>query len=168
MDYLKALMIPQVVVGSTRRQMNSDPGPGLIELVTQLYKAFHKRTSEELLGMRMRQYMALAKVRDHAGISQQELAEMMLLDSNAVVLLLNELEDLGYSLRRRDPEDRRRHTVELTEAGRQALVRAEKGRAGIEDQLLAGLTPEEKVALRKLLTRALDGLARVPIASPKA
>jgi len=53
-------------------------------------------------------------------------------------------------------------------AGRQALVRAEKGRAGIEDQLLAGLTPEEKVALRKLLTRALDGLARVPIASPKA
>jgi len=38
----------------------------------------------------------------------------------------------------------------------------------IEDQLLAALTPEEKVALRKLLTRALEGLARVPVASPKA
>jgi DNA-binding MarR family transcriptional regulator len=147
--------------------MNTESGPGLIELLTQLSKAFHKRTSEELLGMRLRQYLALCKVRDHAGISQQELAEMMLLDSNAVVLLLNELEDLGYSMRRRDPEDRRRHNVELTDAGRQALVRAEKGRDSIEDELLGGLTADEKVMLRKLLNRALDGLARVPVASPK-
>ncbi len=141
--------------------MNVEAGPGLIELLTQLTKAFHKRTSEEVLGMRLRQYMALTKVRDHPGLSQQELAEILLLDSNAVVLLLNELEDLGYSVRRRDPEDRRRHIVELAEAGRQALVRAEKGRAGIEDELLRGLSHEEKAALRNLLTRALEGLVRV-------
>ena len=148
--------------------MSTDSGPGLIELLTQLQKSFYKRTSEEVLGMRTRQYLALCKVRDHVGISQQELAEMMLLDSNAVVLLLNELEDLGYSMRRRDPEDRRRHIVELTEAGRQAVARAEMGRKSIEDQLLGGLTAEEKVTLRKLLTRALDGLARVPAAAQKA
>lgn len=141
--------------------MSTEAGPGLIELLTQLTKAFHKRTSEEVLGMRLRQYMALTKVRDHPGLSQQELAEYMLLDSNAVVLLLNELEDQGYSVRRRDPEDRRRHTVELTAAGRQALVRAEKGRAGIEDELLRGLSSEEKASLRRLLTQALEGLVRV-------
>ena len=148
--------------------METEPGPGLIELVSQLHKTFYKRTSEELLGMRMRQYLALCKVRDHAGISQQELDEMMLLDSNAVVLLLNELEDLGYSVRRRDPLDRRRHIVELTRAGKQALVRAEAGRLSMEDELLAGLTAEEKLMLRKILTRALDGLARVPADSAKA
>jgi len=76
--------------------MDKESGPGLIELVTQLSKAFHKRTSEDLLGMRLRQYTALGKIRDHPGIAQQELAEMMLLDPNAAVLLLNELEDLGY------------------------------------------------------------------------
>ena len=81
--------------------MNTDSGPGLIELLTQLHKGLYKRTSEEVLGIRMRQYLALCKVRDHVGISQQELAEMMLLDSNAVVLLLNELEGLGFLMRRR-------------------------------------------------------------------
>ena len=136
-------------------------GPGLVDLLTQLTKAFQKRTSEHVLGMKLRQYLALAKVGDHPGISQQELAEMMLYDSNAVVLLLNELEDLGYSIRRRDPEDRRRHIVELTEGGRQALERAEIGRASIEGELLRGLTAEEKVSLRSLLTRALDALVRV-------
>jgi DNA-binding MarR family transcriptional regulator len=118
--------------------------------------------------MRMRQYLALCKVRDHPGMTQQELAEFMLLDSNAVVLLLNELEDRGFSVRRRDPEDRRRHILELTEAGRQALARAEKGRASIEDELLGGLSAEEKVTLKRILTRALDGLARIPADSTKA
>ena len=149
------------------KAMDRESGPGLIELLTQLHKMLYKRTSEEVLGMRMRQYMALSKVRDHPGISQQDLAEMMLLDSNAVVLLLNELEDLGYSIRRRDPEDRRRHNVQLTDAGREAVARAEKGRASIEDELLVGLTAEEKSALLTLLNRALDGLARVPVVAPR-
>ena len=146
--------------------MDRESGPGLIELLTRLHKSLYKRTSEELLGMRMRQYLALSKVREHPGLSQQDLAEMMLLDPNAVVLLLNELEDLGYSMRRRDPEDRRRHVVELTADGQQALSRADKGRESIEDELLGGLSTEEKALLRKLLTRALDGLARVPADAP--
>jgi MarR family transcriptional regulator, temperature-dependent positive regulator of motility len=146
--------------------METESGPGLIELINQLNKSLYKRTSEELLGMRLRQFLALAKVRDHPGISQQELAEMLLLDPNAAVLLLNELEDLGYSMRRRDPEDRRRHILELTDAGRQAIARAEKGRESIEGEVLGGLSAEEKQTLRKLLTRVLDGLARVPVESP--
>ena len=134
-----------------------DSGPGLIELLTTLNKTFHKRTSEELLGMRMRQFMALSKVRDHPGISQQELAEMMILDPNSAVLLLNELEDLGYSVRRRDPGDRRRHLVELTDAGRKAMAQAEKGRLSIEDELLAALSEEDKATLRRILNKAIEG-----------
>jgi MarR family transcriptional regulator, temperature-dependent positive regulator of motility len=143
--------------------MDTESGPGLIELLSQLNKSILKRSSEQVLGMRLRQFHALAKVRDHPGISQQELAEGMLLDANAVVLLLNELEDLGYSMRRRDPEDRRRHILELTDAGRQAITRAEKGRESIEGEVLGGLSAEEKQTLRKLLTRALDGVARLPV-----
>jgi MarR family transcriptional regulator, temperature-dependent positive regulator of motility len=143
--------------------MDTESGPGLIELLSQLNKSILKRSSEQVLGMRLRQFQALAKVRDHPGISQQELAEGMLLDANAVVLLLNELEDLGYSMRRRDPEDRRRHILELTDAGRQAITRAEKGRESIEGEVLGGLSAEEKQTLRKLLTRALDGVARLPV-----
>ena len=147
--------------------MDNASGPRLIDLLGQLNKTFYKRASEEQLGMRLRQFHALAKVRDHQGISQQELAEMMLLDSNAVVLLLNELEDLGFSLRRRDPEDRRRHIVELTDAGREAVARGEKGLASVEDEVLSSLSAEEKATLRELLTRALEG-ARLPAVSQKS
>jgi DNA-binding MarR family transcriptional regulator len=145
-----------------------DSGPGLIELLTQLNKSFHKRTSEELLGMRMRQFMALSKVRDHPGISQQELAEMMILDPNGVVLLLNELEDLGYSLRRRDAGDRRRHIVELTDAGRKAVAHADKARGSIEDELLSALTDEDKATLKRILNKAIEGSTRALAATPKA
>ena len=155
-------MIPSFVVRfDSKAAMETDSGAGLIDLLNQLNKTLFKRTSEELLGMRVRQFLALSKVRDHPGISQQELAEMMLLDANAVVLLLNELEEAGYSLRRRDPADRRRHIVELTEAGREAVARGDRARASVEDEVLSGLSPEEKATLRKLLTRALEGAVRV-------
>ncbi len=55
--------------------------------------------------------------------------------------------------------------VELTEAGRKALARAEKGRAVIEDEVLVGLDADEKAALRKLLNQALDAVGRLPAAA---
>src|SRR6478736_6900571 len=99
--------------------------PGSMALLTRLAKQVYRRSSEDLLGMHMRHLMALSYVRDHDGGPQQELAEALCMDANNVVLLLNELEDLGYVSRRRDPSDRRRHLVELTEGGRRALEGAE-------------------------------------------
>jgi DNA-binding MarR family transcriptional regulator len=139
-----------------------DSGAGMIALVTQISKALHRRTTEELLGMRLKQFMVLGYVRDHGngGVSQQELETAMLIDANAVVLLLNELETAGMSVRKRDPHDRRRHLVEITESGKAALERAERAREGLEGEILAELSPEERAALRKLLRRVLDGLLR--------
>jgi len=139
-----------------------DSGAGLIALVTQISKALHRRTTEELLGLRLKQFMVLGYVRDHGngGVSQQELETAMLIDANAVVLLLNELEAAGMSVRKRDPHDRRRHLVEITESGKAALARAERAREGLEEEILAELSPEERATLRKLLRRVLDGLLR--------
>jgi len=101
--------------------------------------------------------MALSYVRDHDGTPQQELAEALCMDANNVVLLLNELEDLEYVARRRDPTDRRRHLVELTEQGCGALTRAERAQETIEDEVLQALDPGERAILWGLLTRALQG-----------
>jgi len=73
------------------------------------------------------------------------------------VLLLNELEDSGYLVRRRDSEDRRRHRVYITTAGRQALDRATRAQEDIEDDVLQALDADERATLWKLLTRALRG-----------
>ena len=135
---------------------------GLIALLTQISKALHRRTSEELLGMRLKQFLLLGYVGERGAVSQQELETGLVMDANSVVLLLNETEAAGWSVRKRDPADRRRHMVELTEAGKQAVQRAEKAREGIEDEVLSDMNAEERKALRKLLKRVLEGLLRVP------
>ncbi len=130
---------------------------GSMVLLTRLAKQIYRRSSEELLGIHMRLVMALSYLRDHDGAPQQELAEALYMDANNVVLLLNELEDLGHVTRQRDPEDRRRHRVQLTEQGRKALVSAERAQETIEDEVLQALDPEERATLWQLLTRALRG-----------
>jgi DNA-binding MarR family transcriptional regulator len=148
-----------------RAQGASDSDTGLIALLTQISKALHRRTSEELLGMRLKQFLLLGYVGERGAVSQQELETGLVMDANSVVLLLNETEAAGWSVRKRDPADRRRHMVELTEAGKQAVQRAEKAREGIEDEVLSDLNAEERKALRKLLKRVLEGLLRVPAES---
>jgi len=149
----------------TKMQIGSDSDPGLIALLIQANKALHRRTSEELLGMRLKAFLLLGYVRDRGAVSQQELETGLLMDANSVVLLLNETEAAGFSVRRRDPADRRRHMVELTASGRAAVERAENAREGIEDEVLSDLSPDERKTLRKLLRRVLEGLLRVPAES---
>jgi DNA-binding MarR family transcriptional regulator len=127
-------------------------------LLSRLAKQVFRRSDEELLGIHLRLLMALSYVRDHDGAPQQELADALCMDANNVVLLLNELEDLGHVTRRRDPSDRRRHLVELTAGGRRALEGAERAQEQIEDEVLQALDPEERAMLWQLLTRALYGV----------
>src|ERR1700678_3389747 len=121
--------------------------PGSMVLLTRLAKQVYRRSSDELLGMQLRHLVALSYVRDHDACPQHELAEAFCMDANNVVLLLNELEQLGYATRLRDPEDRRRHVVQLTPAGRAALSDAERAQRAVEDELLAALDPDERVTL---------------------
>ena len=141
-----------------KMESGSGTDTGLIALLMQINKALHRRTSEELLGMRLKTFLLLGYVRDRGAVSQHELETGLLMDANSVVLLLNEAEAAGFSVRRRDPADRRRHMVELTDGGRVAVERAEKAREGIEAELLSDLSAEERKTLRKLLRRVLDGL----------
>jgi DNA-binding MarR family transcriptional regulator len=130
---------------------------GSMVLLTRLAKQVYRRSSEELLGMHLRLLMTLSYLRDHDGCPQQELADVLCMDANNVVLLLNELEDLGHITRLRDPLDRRRHRVELTKQGMRALAQAERAQETIEDEVLGALDASERATLWQLLTRALHG-----------
>jgi DNA-binding MarR family transcriptional regulator len=132
-------------------------GRGSMVLVTRLAREIYRASSEDVLGMRLKQSMLLGELRDSDGeMPQQTLCGAMHLDPNNLVLMLNELEDAGYIERKRDPEDRRRHIVELTSAGKRALERAEKGMESVEVQVLAALNKGQRAELRKLLAIALS------------
>jgi DNA-binding MarR family transcriptional regulator len=132
-----------------------DGAPSSVVLLSRLAKQVYRRSNEELLGMHLRHLVALSYVNDHDGCPQQELGDAFCMDANNVVLLLNELEQLGYATRMRDPTDRRRHLVTITPAGRKSLSAAEGAQAAIEDEVLGALDTTERRTLRELLTRAL-------------
>jgi DNA-binding MarR family transcriptional regulator len=136
--------------------MSKSTTPGVTVLLTQLTKVIYRRASEELLGMRVKQFSTLAVLRDHSPIPQQELGESLCVDANNLVLLLNDLEASEFALRRRDPTDRRRHLVEITDEGLRALDTAEKGIESVEGEVLASLTTQERLELQALLAKALD------------
>jgi MarR family transcriptional regulator, lower aerobic nicotinate degradation pathway regulator len=126
-------------------------------LLPRLAKQVVRRTSAELLGMDLRLLMALSYLRDHDGAPQQELVDALCMDAKNVVLLLNELEERGDLVRRRDPDDRRRHRVHITAPGRQALERAARAQEDIEDDVLQALNASERATLWDLLSRAVRG-----------
>lgn len=135
--------------------MGTVHAPGAMVLLTRLAKVVYRRSSEELLGIRLRQFVALSFLDEHDGASQQALADALCMDANNVVLLLNEMEAAELVERRRDPLDRRRHLVHVTSAGRRALLRAERAQESVEGEVLAALDPDERATLRELLARAL-------------
>ena len=140
--------------------MSSEKAPyaaSSMVLLPRLSKQVMRRSNPELLGMDLRLLMALSYLADHDGAPQQELVDALCMDAKNVVLLLNELEDCGHLVRRRDTEDRRRHRVHITTTGRQALERAARAQEEIEDDVLQALDADERATLWKLLTRAVHG-----------
>lgn len=109
------------------------------------------------LGLRPRHLVTLTVLRDHGGATQQALATTLQIDRTNLVGLLNELEATGLIVRRRTDEDRRRHVVELTEAGARKLVDAECALAAAEDELFSALDAEQRETLYRLLQQATAG-----------
>jgi DNA-binding MarR family transcriptional regulator len=160
---IAGMLMTDVAMGDRLDSMGREPGctPGTMVLLSRLAKQFYRRGDEGLLGMHLRHLVALAYVRDHDECPQHALAEAFCMDANNVVLLLNELEEHGYAERMRDPHDRRRHLVRLTDAGRAALARTEQAQGAIEDQVLGALEPAERTTLKQLLSRALRSVEPV-------
>ena len=128
---------------------------GTITLLSRLSKSVYRRTSESMLGVSVRHYMALSYIADPGGLSQQQLAEILCIDANNTVLLLNEMEGLGLIRRVRDPADRRRHLVEVTEHGQEVFQQAQHARESVEDEVLGTLSAPERATLHRLLAKAL-------------
>src|SRR3954454_9695004 len=134
--------------------MSASQDPGSIVSLVRLTKLVYKQATDEVLGMKLKAYVTLSNLRD-GELPQQDLCIAMHMDPNNCVLMLNHLEELGYVERRRDPADRRRHIVGLTDDGREPMLRAEAALESLEVEVLGALSAEDRDALRELLGRVL-------------
>jgi DNA-binding MarR family transcriptional regulator len=106
----------------------------------------------EPYGIRPRHVAALIELRDSGQLTQQSLCGQLHLDPTNLVAILNELEEQGYATRRRDPEDRRRHLVEVSKKGIAVIDKVSEVMDGVEADMLDGLDQAERKEFEGLLT----------------
>jgi len=123
-------------------------------LMIKLGRITMHRFSEALepFGVRPRDVAALIELRDSGELTQQTLCGQLHLDPTNLVAILNDLEERGYATRRRDPEDRRRHLVEVSTKGIAVIEKVSAVMDGVQDELLGDLEPAERRELEVLLT----------------
>lgn len=90
--------------------------------------------------------------------SQRELADAVGIQGATLTHHLNAMESAGLVTRRRDPENRRLHVVELTPAGDALFLRLRDAAMTFDRQLRAGLSEADVAQLETLLTRLRENV----------
>jgi DNA-binding MarR family transcriptional regulator len=90
------------------------------------------------------------------GVSQQDLAERLLLTKGNICVMVQKMEAAALIERRSDPDDQRFHRLYLTSAGREKLSEIIPERIAMTSRMLRGLTQAEQKTLHELLCR-IDG-----------
>jgi DNA-binding MarR family transcriptional regulator len=134
------------------------------QLLFRLWRASHTRIAEALksLGLTPALFALLNVLGAREGAIQQELSSAMGIDPSTMVLLIDELEGAGLAKRRPHPTDRRAREVVITPKGRRTLERARGLALLVEDDVLGGLTTDERRQLLTLLRRALGSAPPQP------
>jgi MarR family transcriptional regulator, lower aerobic nicotinate degradation pathway regulator len=127
------------------------------QLFFRLWRASHTRTAEALnsVGLTPALFALLNVLGAREGSIQQQLSSDMGIDPSAMVKLIDDLERAGLGERRRRPGDRRAWEVAITPKGRRTLERARRVVRQVENEVLGGLTGDDRRQLLMLLRRAL-------------
>ena len=109
------------------------------------------------IGLRPKHFAVLNAISLAHGASQQEIGDRMGLDPSGLVGAIDELEKMGLVERRRDPADRRRYVLGLSDEGTATLRRGRRVVTESARELLAPLDDDEVDTLVDLLARVAAG-----------
>jgi DNA-binding MarR family transcriptional regulator len=131
-------------------------------LISRAYAHSHRLLAEGFgaAGFRGYHYRLLAALDEFGPASQAALGRRTSIDRSDVVAALNELAGRGLIKRSPDPDDRRRNIITITLAGTKQLRTLDQILAGVQEKLLAPLSPADRTKLIGLLTQLLEHDAR--------
>ena len=135
------------------------------QLFFRLWRATHTRTAEVLGSVDLTPplFALLNVIGAREGAIQQELGAVLGIDRSTMVSLIDQLESAGLAKRRPSATDRRAREIAITPKGRRLLQRSRRMISETEDEVLAGLTAEERSELVSLLRRALESAPAQPL-----
>jgi DNA-binding MarR family transcriptional regulator len=106
------------------------------------------------LGLRLQQFAVMNVVAAHPGWTQQALGDSTHIDPSTMVQVLDALAEAGLAERRPHPEDRRKHTIHLTDEGSKLLLKARRAAKRAGEESFGALAEDERETLRRLLRKA--------------
>ena len=135
------------------------------QLFFRLWRASHVRAADVLgsVGLTPALFALLNVIGAREGAIQQELGSALGIDRSTMVSLIDQLESAGLATRRASATDRRAREIAITPKGRRLLQRSRRMISETEDEVLAGLTAEERSGLVSLLRRALESAPAQPL-----
>ena len=135
--------------------------PTLLYVMKQLELAVRARLDELVkpAGLTALQYTALTVLELHPGLASAQLARHSFVTAQSMADMVTALLDRGLVERDRDPEDRRRLVLALTDEGHALLRRYRPKVAALEVEMLAGLSPAQVVQLRESVVACRENLA---------
>jgi MarR family transcriptional regulator, lower aerobic nicotinate degradation pathway regulator len=127
-------------------------------LISEVSRVAHPLLADSLAtaGSRGYHYRLLAALQEFGPASQASLGRRTAMDRSDVAAAVTELAGRGLAVRAPDPADRRRNVINITPAGTAHLRRLDGLLAGVQDELLAPLSPAERQQLVRLLSRILE------------
>ena len=132
--------------------MSEDPPGWTLAQAGMVASEMIKRALAEK-GLKPGHAHVLKMLNDQGPLSQQAILEAIGVDPSVLVSLLNDLEGEDLAVRRRNPNDRRRHIVELSAKGTKLAGDMNEAIAAGEAELFADLTADEISTLCGLLNR---------------
>lgn len=142
------------------RPARSPIGLHLARVARVVSRAFDDALAEA--GGSLPAWLVLLAVKTRRLANQRELAAAVGIREATLTHHLNSMEADGLLTRRRDPENRRIHVVELTEAGEAAFLRLRDAALAFDGRLRAGFSDEEVAVLEGLLDRLVANVGPAP------
>ena len=105
------------------------------------------------IDLTQKQVSVLWLIDDHPDIAQTDLAHRMRMDRATTMAIVNRLQDRGYLVRGASLTDRRKQTLNLTDAGCEALGKAKDAILEHDRWLKSRFTDKEVEMLIEMLTR---------------
>jgi MarR family transcriptional regulator for hemolysin len=144
-------------------------GPHLARAARTVSRAFDEALAEA--GGSLPLWQVLVNLKANPTASQREIADAMGLTEATLTHHLNAMDADGLLTRRRDPDNRRVHVVELTDRGEEVFLRLRGVAMSFDKRLRRGVTEAEVEQLRELLDRLVANVGpvvddRAPWADP--
>ncbi|WP_354643688.1 MarR family winged helix-turn-helix transcriptional regulator [Kitasatospora camelliae] len=124
-------------------------------LLSRTGRAARGRLAQAAAERRLRLWhvLVMGALEDSGPYAKRELAELLEIGASDIAKTVDDLAAAGYVSCTRPAGDRRRVEADLTPAGRAALAEVRADLLAVEDELLAPLTPAERVQFTGMLTR---------------